>query len=160
MSVLVSYFITSSSSLCAGITCKLYRCEEKLIAVNEALSMESNKSSGANPSDEVKTLSQRQNELATLIMKSAAKDMKNKMLNRPISADGKVNRFRPCINEHQSTRYQNNFKLFAQNKKQQGGMSKNVINSNAANLPLSNAIMVCRLRFILLSVVMLAWTLQ
>lgn len=101
MSVLVSYFITSSSSPCAGITCKLYRCEEKLIAVNEALSMESNKSSGGNPSDEVKTLSQRQNELATLIMKSAAKDMKNKQITRSNSADKKVRRCRTCISAHQ-----------------------------------------------------------
>lgn len=76
----------------AGTTCKISRCEEKLIAVNEALSMESNKNSGANPSDEVKTLSQRQNELATLIMKSAAKDTKNKLINRSKSADKKVRR--------------------------------------------------------------------
>ena len=79
--------------MCLGrrdLTCDLSRCEEKLIAVNEALSMESNKSSGANPSDEVKTLSQRQNELATLIMKSAAKDLKNKNFARSKSADRRV----------------------------------------------------------------------
>lgn len=56
--------------------------------------MESNKNSGANPSDEVKTLSQRQNELATLIMKSAAKDMKNKQMARSKSADRRV---RGCV---------------------------------------------------------------
>jgi len=98
------------------ILCLLW-CEDRLIAVNEALSMETNKPSGGNTADDSKTLSQRQNELATLIMQSASKDAHKRQQGRLRSAEKKP-------------------------KKQNGGLSKIVINSNDANLPQPGAVMV------------------
>jgi len=72
----------------------LGRCEDRLIAVNEALSMETNKPSGGNTTDDSKTLSQRQNELATLIMQSASKDAHKRQQGRLRSADKKVDCYR------------------------------------------------------------------
>jgi len=82
-------------------------CEDRITALNETLSMEANRPTGANTTDDSQSISQRQVELAHLIL-----NMKNDKF------------FSSNFSKHHAANKNN-----ANNKKQSGGMSKNLITS-------------------------------